>query len=803
MNIKSVLTCRFNQKIYERLWVTDTSDNCRIVPEYRLSSITEERLIPVRLIEMSSKPGYRDILAVYPDAVTNEPNDGFGLKERYENDSFGPAQFHDINYRRAKWRSRLNYRLRPTDCEAIKGLDERQKPYGSCQIKVTEIIPNGDKEILRGTIEWHAKQLDNPHLLCLDEKLHLLVEHYEILGKRSAVNPIDNHVHDCTIEFSLQIERRDSNLYLVAWSGTDPHDLTYYRIGPEEQTRLRQPYSFYLLQDAGVDPSYANWIDRTRSTPYQLDLQRSVSAAQSKPYFRLYLTVHKESSIRLASETVSSILHQTFPGWELFIVCQECSPHIDVSDERVTVIVGSTSKDDVLLPTSSHLGNSVKYVAYLQPGTLLEPDTLYQAEIATQQHHPDVLYFDEDSYSIPNVYFHPIFKPDFNLELLRCQNYLGSVAFFRMPPSIPNWTKELPSQDEQLYSLALHIAGHGGTFTHIARPSIHCHQPNHNRRYPELLSYDHVVDAHLKQMCIDATVDSYKGHTRVTYTTPSENPLVSIIIPNKDQVSLLKNCISSIIEKTVYGNYEIIVVENNSSSQETFDYYRQITSSSNGRIAVIEQQGEFNFSNLINCGRSRAHGRYLLLLNNDTEVITPHWLDIMVGLCSQKRIGIVGVKLLYPDNTIQHAGVCAVKTTAHQFRNLPNSQHSYLSLADSQREVSAVTAACLMCRSSVFDEAGGFNPDLAVAYNDMDFCFSVRDLGYSVVYTPYVELYHFESVSRGRDDNPEDSRRAIRSVKEWSKFLIKWGDPVYAYDPYFSPNLRDGFPDCCYYLLKE
>ena len=304
------------------------------------------------------------------------------------------------------------------------------------------------------------------------------------------------------------------------------------------------------------------------------------------------------------------------------------------------------------------------------------------------------------------------------------------------------------------------------------------------------------IEAHLLRCGEYAEVlpELDRGFYRVRYKMQG-NPKISILIPNKDHIKDLEKCLES-ISRSDYKNYEIIIIENNSEKAETFAYYKTIESD---HIRILRWDGPFNYSAINNYAVSETDGEYLVLLNNDTEVIGKDWLEEMLANCQRKEVGIVGAKLYYPGGQVQHAGVIVgIRGIAgNMFRGLPKGYSGYLHKASTQQDLSAVTAACMMVKRSVYEEVGGFEERLAVAFNDIDFCLKVRRCGYLVVYDPYVELYHYESRSRGAEDNEEKIRRYQCEIdyvrRTWSEIMEK-GDPMY------NPNLT---LVKCDYSLRE
>ena len=272
------------------------------------------------------------------------------------------------------------------------------------------------------------------------------------------------------------------------------------------------------------------------------------------------------------------------------------------------------------------------------------------------------------------------------------------------------------------------------------------------------------------------------GIYRIDYAVKNE-PKVSIVIPNKDGKEILQVCINSILEKTTYSNYEIIIVENNSQTEEIFEYYQELEKKEKIKIVKYQKKG-FNYSGIINFGVRNATGDYIVQLNNDTELLTPNWLEIMLGFCQRQDVGAVGVKLYYPDETIQHAGIIVGigGIAGNRFKSIPKNGHGYFAEESMIQNLSAVTAACIMTPKKIYEEVGFMDEALAVAFNDVDFCLKIREKGYLVVYNPYVEFIHYESKSRGLEDTPEKKRRFKNEIntfeKRWQNFLDQ-GDPYY------------------------
>ena len=421
---------------------------------------------------------------------------------------------------------------------------------------------------------------------------------------------------------------------------------------------------------------------------------------------------------------------------------------------------------------------------------LLAPQALYRMMERLEEKEIDVFYTDEDKVTTDLAeHFQPHFKPDFNLDLLRSNNYITHffVARTELVRNVGGFRQEYDGAQD--YDFIFRCVEQAGEICHI--PEILYHWRTHKESTSDnpvskMYAFEagkRAIEGNLERCGVQAVVSHTKdlGFYQVGYPVQG-SPLVSVLIPNKDQKESLKKCLDSVFEKTTYSNYEIIIIENNSTESETFEYYRELQKRSN--VKVITWKEGFNYSAINNFGEKEASGDYLLFLNNDVEVINPRWMEEMLGNCQRPEVGITGAKLYYPDDTIQHAGtIIGIGGIAgHAFLNMPRSRTGYLHKASIQMNLSAVTAACMMMKRSVFEQIGGFEEKLTVAFNDVDLCLRTVQAGYLVVYNPKVELYHYESKSRGSEDNEEKVRRFQREIEfmrsRWIT-ILKEGDPNY------------------------
>ena len=438
---------------------------------------------------------------------------------------------------------------------------------------------------------------------------------------------------------------------------------------------------------------------------------------------------------------------------------------------------------------------SGEFVGLMDHDDLLAPNALYEIVSALEKNkEADAVYTDEDKVTTDlSEHFQPHLKPDFNLDLLRSNNYICHFFVVRrsIVEQVGGFRREYDGAQD--YDFIFRCVEKARKVAHV--PEILYHWRTHKASTADnpaskMYAFEagkRAIEAHLERTGTKGIVSHTKdlGFYRVQYPVQGQ-PLVSIIIPNKDEKESLQACLKSIEEKTTYPNYEILIIENNSTSDEIFRYYKEL--SQNPKIRLLRWKKEFNYAAINNFGARQAKGDYLLFLNNDVTVITPQWLEEMLGTCQRQEVGAVGVKLLYPDNTIQHAG-CVIGIggiAGHMFVDMPAERTGYLHKASLLQDMSAVTAACMIIKKDVFRQVGGFTEKLAVAFNDVDLCLKVNSASYLVVYNPYAQLYHMESKTRGAEDNKQKVRRFQEEIEY---MRCQWLDILKNGDPYYNKNL--------------
>lgn len=543
------------------------------------------------------------------------------------------------------------------------------------------------------------------------------------------------------------------------------------------------------------DVDYEQWYENHKALPEELEKQKN-EKWKRKPLISIVVPVYNTPQVFLR-QMIESVQNQSYSEWEL------CIGNASPENKEMKKILEEYKNDarikEVEIPENKGISQNTnrameiasgEWIGLLDHDDLLAPNALYEIAKAVNEH-PDaeVIYTDEDKVTTDlKEHFQPHLKPDFNLDLLRSNNYICHffVASRDLIKRVGGFRPEFNGAQD--YDLILRCTEQAKQIVHI--PKILYHWRVHKASTADnpaskMYAFDagkRAIEEHLIRCRTKGTVQHTKdlGFYRVKYEICGE-PLVSIIIPNKDQSEALKKCLDSIREKTSYRNYEIIIVENNSEEPETFAFYKKIAGE---KIKIVTWEGEFNYSAINNFGVRHARGDYLLLLNNDVEIINGDWLTEMLSHCQRKEVGIVGAKLYYPDNTIQHAGIIIGigGVAGSVFVGLPRAFSGYLHKASIQLDLSAVTAACMLVKRSVFEQVGGLEEKLKVAFNDVDFCLRVREKGYLVVYDPYAELYHYESKTRGAEDTKEKIRRFQTEIEYMRSHwigLLKKGDPYY------------------------
>jgi len=498
-------------------------------------------------------------------------------------------------------------------------------------------------------------------------------------------------------------------------------------------------------------------------------------------------------------EMIESVRSQTYGNWELCIADGG-------SNERVRNILKQYALEDnrikikLLDENKGIAGNSNEalslatgeYIALLDHDDMLPAFALFEIVKAINENpDADFIYSDEDLISERGKRLEPHFKPDWSPYTLKSYNYITHLSVIRksLVTEVGGFRRGFDGSQD--YDLILRITEKTNKIIHIPKILYHWRMSeNSTSLNPGIKGYAHeagkkALQEYFKRAGITCEVED--GQFMFSYRIKNKDygfPKVSIIIPNKDNVVLLRQCIDSILYNSTYTNFEVVICDNN-SKKETYKYYEEIKS--NDKIKIIKWEKPFNFAAINNYAVNFTSGEYIIFLNNDTKVITPTWIESMLELITFKDVGIVGPKLLYQNNTIQHAGVVIgiAGFAGHIGRGKNRNFGGHFGNFKVIRNVSAVTGACLMIKKEVFRLVGGFDENLAVALNDIDLCLKVLEKGYNILYTPFVELYHYESKTRGYEDTEE---KIIRFNKEIEYFRTKWKHFLQKGDPFYNKN---------------
>jgi O-antigen biosynthesis protein len=542
---------------------------------------------------------------------------------------------------------------------------------------------------------------------------------------------------------------------------------------------------------------YATWIKKYEKPVFiKLDIQPRIS---------VIMPVYNPDPNWLR-EAIDSVRKQEYPFWEL------CIADDASTDKRVKKILEEAERKDnrikiVYRVQNGHISEASNSALQITTGewiALMDHDDQLPVQALAFvakaiQDNPDVaiIYSDEDKIDETGARFNPHFKSNWNPDLFFSQNYLSHLGVYRKDilDKIGGFRKGVEgSQDMDLVLRCLnHVKDH--QIIHIPRILYHWRStPNSTAGNPDSKSY--TTDAGVKALRdyfnfeksgIQVEAGYLQNTYKVDYPLPEVLPKVSLIIPTKDQKFILEKCINSILEKTTYPNFEIIVINNRSEKKETFEYFEQIKNRDH-RISILDFDFDFNYSSINNFGVRNSQGEIIGLINNDVEVINEDWLTEMIRHVLRKEIGCVGAKLYYDNNQIQHAGVILGigGIAGHSHKYMPGKDFGYFSRLMLPQNLSAVTGACMLVRKEVYQELGGLNEeDLKIAFNDVDFCLRVRERGYRNIWTPFAELYHHESISRGSDDTPEKYGRFQKEIRFMEE---RWGSKL-RNDPYYNPNL--------------
>lgn len=551
--------------------------------------------------------------------------------------------------------------------------------------------------------------------------------------------------------------------------------------------------------------SYKAWFKRQTPTKEALKAQREREFAFA-PKISVVVPLYRTPETYL-TELIESVKKQTYGNWELCLSdgSGEDSPiagllaRYEAEEDRIKVV---SHKEPLKISENTNAALEIAsgdFIAFADHDDLLAPNALYECvNLLNNEPSTEMIYTDEDKVDMSGKeHFMPHFKSDFNIDLLCSVNYICHLLVVKREVFEAAGMLDPEFDGAQDYDFILRCVEKTSEIRHI--PKVLYHWRAHKDSTAENLgSKDYAfeagrkaIQAHYDRTGIPAEARKMQINDLYFYRSKyrlTESPLVSVIIPNKDHTADLDKCIRSLEEKNAYKNIEYIIVENNSEEKETFAYYEELEKRCPRAKVLYWEEKRFNFPAINNFGAKHASGEYLLFLNNDTEIMNEDSIEELLGYCMRKDVGAVGARLYYEDGTIQHAGVIVGLggVAGHAFPAYPHDAVGYFGRIVMAQDYSAVTAACIMVKKSVFEETGGFDEGFAVAFNDIDLCLKIREKGWLIVYNPYAELSHYESKSRGYEDTEEKVKRFNSEI---DLFLKKWKGFLEQGDPYYNPNL--------------
>lgn len=711
---------------------------------------------------------------------------------------------------RSKISSRLLTATKPEEAAALRGMEQRERS-GWPQVSIYEVWPAAN-----GDVVWRVRASFPTD----DASLPVCLEAFDVRGTRipARVFVLEDHVvpnmrdtsqNERLITLSCVLPESVQSFYVIA-SLTDDTSLAGFcgMNAPRAQGMLAD--ARLRLGGAAVDPEYPTWFKAHKATQAELARQRTASmelAASEAPLISVVMPVFRPDATFL-EEAVTSVLRQSYGQWELVVVNASgpCEP-VDavlagVSDTRVRIL----KVENRSIAENTNVGIAAAhgdYVTFLDHDDVLEPDALWHYVQAIHNNpQADLLYCDEDRLDEGGVRT-PAFKTFPNYGKLYTHNYVTHLLMVSRFVLENTERADVALSGAQDYDLTLKAFEVARGIVHVPRVLYHWRDHEGSTAGGDNQKpYAHeagrrALEAHLSRRGIVAyVVDGPLPYTYdVRYELPDFLPKVSIVIPTRDHPDLLRTCVTSILERSTFVRFEVVLVENGSQDPRTFELYDELTARDE-RVRVVTwnppEPGAFNYSAIVNCGVEQSEGEFVVLLNNDTEVIEPEWIEELLRCFARPEVGVVGAKLLYGDGLVQHVGLVANPNGdfCHVCQNVEGGELGTAYAVAMPGDYSMVTGACQMVRRSVFDELGGYNERLAVGFNDGDFCLRARERGYVSTVAAHAVLYHREFASRGRERT--DVRLRARYLAEKGRMLVRHAEFFSAGDPAINPNL-DGF----------
>lgn len=721
--------------------------------------------------------------------IANQAQQLQGLQEQFQNQQ---VQFQEHFQNQQVHLERLGKELGDALRLAMKKIEQDAEEINHLSYRVNRLQSQVDQK--ERTIEklQHAVQDKEQHIRNIQpyfEQMQKLQHSFTFKLVKKFMGVGDKVYHDSATAWNiLRFEGLGAFLGSLGRFVTGNLKEPIPQAGTYKDLSLHEQYQLFLSKQPPLD---------------EKKIQSEIEKLKFQPSISIVVPVYNVKPEWL-SACIQSVQAQLYPNWELCVYDDastkkdtvECLKSWEGKDPRIKIGYGKQNLHICGATNSAIKLATGKYVGLLDNDDELTPDALFEVVKALNTNQEaGLVYSDEDKRDMDGRLTEPHFKPDFNLDLLLSINYISHFTVIRKDIGDRLGWMRMDFQGSQDYDLYLRVIEHTKQILHIPKVLYHWRKvPGstaaryEDKKYVDKASL-RALQEYLGRQQISGSV------TRVNTRPPTfrvkreilKLELISIIIPFKDKVKLLQMCIPSILENTTYKNYEILLVSNNSRQPETFEYIRTLTKA-HQNIRLLEHNLPFNFSEINNWAVKQAKGKYVLLMNNDIEVISPEWLSAMVEHIQRPEVGAVGAKLLYPDNRIQHAGVIVGLggVAGHSHKYFPQENDGYFARVNAIQDLSACTAACLLVKKDLYAKVGGLDEkNLKIAFNDVDFCLKIRAAGQLIVYTPFASLYHHESISRGQEDTPEKQQRFQKEVLFMKD---KYGEGI-LHDPYYNPNL--------------
>lgn len=801
MDIRTLCLCRNAEYVFEEIEASGA------LPSHQIASIIEgqasEPFLPLWIYPLNDdeKPQKPRYLLVYPLLSISDGN--YAIGEFSNSGSLYSRTIRKVDYERIKWTSRINYRINRKRCLELQELASKLQPLTHERITFTDIISTPTHIKVKGIIRRPSGRTSMPpRLACVNENLSRVDSNFVLLKHRRDA-PVTSPSFYEEWPFSFLVPWNERRLFVC---GSDESGIRCTSIKLLSRDTRKELISLSDQRFCDVEPDFAYQIWRKQTSPKKEELlaQRD-TAFPVMPLYSVIVPLYKTPK-SLFLEMVDSVLNQTYQKWELILV--NSSPELSYLkdlvnqycqlDRRVRSI---TLDSNMGISLNTNAGVEIArgdFISFFDHDDVLDPSILFEYTKAINEHpDTDVLYCDEDKLTPDGQFVGPTFKPDFSIDLLCNNNYICHMLTIRttlLRQLAPNTPEYDGAQD---HNMTLKAAEKARRIHHVPKILYHWRMAESstafdpdNKPYAAQAGIRSVQD-HFARLNIPVEVSSGPRPFvyQVKYLAPNSHPLVSIIIPTRGDAALLSSCLLSIGNAVEYDNIEIVIVSEANSCDLIDSVIESVRNTLSWPICRTLLADSFSLSDAFNYGARNSKGAYYLFLHDDVTLTKPFSLEHLIGACSRTDIGAVGVRMFYPDDTIQHAGYFLSKDGGvHTFsHSMPRDRWGAFSLPDAQRNVTAVSSACMLTKSSTFTALGGFDTAYEIRYEDIDYCLRLKKEGTLVLYTPEAEAIHFDNPYIEEYELEADRHRQARL--DYAHLLQKWNEVFMADDPNYSANL--------------